>query len=244
MQRGHWKRDLFVGYSPERINPGDKQDTLPRITTVVSGDTPETSERVAALYASIVLAGIYAASSIRVAETAKLIESAQCDLNIALTNELAIIFHKLGLDTREVSAAAGTKWNFLPFRPSLVGRHCVDMDPYDLTRRGEMSGYHPQVILAGRRINDARGQFDAKQTVKSMINAGGDVRGVQVNIFGVTFKEDVYDLQNSKVIDIVRELRSFGVRIFVHHPIAAPVATHEEYGLQPMSWGASPWPTG
>jgi len=238
-----WKRDLLVGYAAERINPDDKQDTLPRITTVVSGDTPETSERLAALSAPSVPAGMYTASSIRVDETAELIQSAQRDLDIALMNELAIIFHKLGLDTREVLAVAGRKWNFLPFLPGLVGGHCIDMDLYDLTHKAEIVGYHPQVILAGRQINDARGQFVAKQTVKSMINAGRDVRGVRVNSFGVTFKEDVYDLWNSKVIDIVRKLRRFGVGIFVLDPIAASIATQEEYGLELTSWGPSPWPT-
>jgi len=238
--RGRWKRDFFVGYSPERINPGDKERTLARITKVVAGDTPETLERVAALYASIVPAGIYKASSIRVAEAAKVIENTQRDLNIALMNELAIIFHKLGLDTVEVLAAAGTKWNFLPFRPGLVGGHCIGVDPYYLTHKAEMVGYHPQVILAGRRINDGMGKFVAEQTVKQMINAGRDVRGARVNVLGITFKEDVPDLRNTKVIDIIHELRSFGVEVFVHDPIADPSAAREEYGLELTSWEQLP----
>jgi len=237
---GIWRRDFFVGYSPERINPGDKQHTLPRITKVVSGDTPETLERVAALYASIVPAGIYRASSIRVAEAAKVIENTQRDLNIALMNELAIIFHRLGLDTLEVLAAAGTKWNFLPFRPGLVGGHCIGVDPYYLTHKAEMVGYHPQVILAGRRINDGMGKFVAEQTVKQMINAGRDVRGARVNVLGLTFKEDVPDLRNSKVIDIIHELRSFGVEVFVHDPLADPSAAREEYDLELTSWEQLP----
>ena len=234
--KGIWKRDFFVGYSPERINPGDKQHTLPRITKVVAGDTPGTLEQVAALYASIIPAGVHRASSIRVAEAAKVIENTQRDLNIALMNELAIIFHRLGLDTLEVLEAAGTKWNFLPFRPGLVGGHCIGVDPYYLTHKAEMVGYHPQVILAGRRINDGMGKFIAEQTVKQMISAGRYAKGARVNVLGITFKEDVPDLRNTKVIDIIHELRSFGLEVFVHDPMADPLAAHEEYGIELSSW--------
>jgi UDP-N-acetyl-D-galactosamine dehydrogenase len=235
-----WKRDFFVGYSPERINPGDKQHTLTRITKVVSGDTPETLERVAALYGSVVQAGIYRASSIRVAEAAKVIENTQRDLNIALMNELAVIFDKLGLDTLEVLEAAGTKWNFLSFRPGLVGGHCIGVDPYYLTYKAEAIGYHPQVILAGRRINDGMGKFVAEQTVKQMIAAGISVKGARVNVLGLTFKEDVPDLRNSRVIDVINELHSFGIEVFVHDPVAAAADAHEEYGLRLTDWDRLP----
>jgi UDP-N-acetyl-D-galactosamine dehydrogenase len=235
-----WQRDFFVGYSPERINPGDKQHTLTRITKVVSGDTPQTLERVAALYGSIIPAGVYRASSIRVAEAAKVIENTQRDLNIALMNELAIIFDKLGLDTLEVLEAAGTKWNFLPFRPGLVGGHCIGVDPYYLTHKAEMVGYHPEVILAGRRINDGMGKFIAEQTVKQMIAAGSSVKGAKVNVLGLTFKEDVPDLRNSRVIDVINELRSYGVEVCVHDPVAVPAEAHEEYGIHLTDWDVLP----
>jgi UDP-N-acetyl-D-galactosamine dehydrogenase len=235
-----WQRDFFVGYSPERINPGDKQHTLTRITKVVSGDTPQTLDRVAALYGSIIPAGVFRASSIRVAEAAKVIENTQRDLNIALMNELAIIFDKLGLDTLEVLEAAGTKWNFLPFRPGLVGGHCIGVDPYYLTHKAEMVGYHPEVILAGRRINDGMGKFIAEQTVKQMIAAGSSVKGAKVNVLGLTFKEDVPDLRNSRVIDVINELRSYGIDVCVHDPIAVPVEAHEEYGVHLTDWDKLP----
>jgi UDP-N-acetyl-D-galactosamine dehydrogenase len=238
--QARWKRDFFVGYSPERINPGDKLHTLPRITKVVSGDTPETLERVAALYGSIVPAGIHRASSIKVAEAAKVIENTQRDLNIALMNELAIIFDKLGIDTLEVLEAAGTKWNFLPFRPGLVGGHCIGVDPYYLTYKAEMVGYHPQVILAGRRINDGMGKYIAEQTVKKMISTGSAVRGARVNILGLTFKEDVPDLRNSRAIDVIHELQSYGVEAVVHDPIADPREAHEEYGVDLIGWDQLP----
>jgi UDP-N-acetyl-D-glucosamine/UDP-N-acetyl-D-galactosamine dehydrogenase len=238
--QGRWKRDFFVAYSPERINPGDKLHTLPRITKVVSGDTPETLERVAALYGSIVPAGIHRASSIKVAEAAKVIENTQRDLNIALMNELAIIFDKLGIDTLEVLDAAGTKWNFLPFRPGLVGGHCIGVDPYYLTYKAEMVGYHPQVILAGRRINDGMGKYIAEQTVKKMISTGSAVRGARVNVLGLTFKEDVPDLRNSRVIDVIHELQSYGVEVVVHDPIADPREAHEEYGVDLVGWDQLP----
>ncbi|MEP7284119.1 MAG: nucleotide sugar dehydrogenase, partial [Rubrivivax sp.] len=197
-----WKEGFFVGYSPERINPGDKEHTLTKILKIVSGDTPATLDAVAALYEKIVEPGVHRASCIKAAEAAKVIENTQRDLNIALMNELAIIFDKLGIDTGEVLEAAGTKWNFLKFKPGLVGGHCIGVDPYYLTHKADMIGYHPQVILAGRRINDGMGKFIAEQTVKHMIAAGSVVKGAKVNVLGLTFKENCGDLRNSKVIDI------------------------------------------
>jgi UDP-N-acetyl-D-glucosamine/UDP-N-acetyl-D-galactosamine dehydrogenase len=235
-----WKRDFFVGYSPERINPGDKQHTLTRITKVVAGDTPETLERVAAVYASVVDAGVYRASSIKVAEAAKVIENTQRDLNIALMNELALIFHKIGIDTMEVLEAAGTKWNFMPFRPGLVGGHCIGVDPYYLTHKADKLGYHPQVILAGRRINDGMGKYIADQTVKQMICAGFPVKGGRVNVLGLTFKENCPDLRNSRVIDVVRELDSYGVDVAVHDPVADPAEAMHEYGVKLVPWESLP----
>ncbi len=231
-----WKRDFHVGYSPERINPGDKLHTLTKITKIVAGDTPDTCERVAALYESIVTVGVHRASSIAVAEAAKVIENTQRDLNIALMNELAIIFDKLGLDTIEVLEAAGTKWNFLPFRPGLVGGHCIGVDPYYLTHKAEMVGYHPQVILAGRRINDGMGKYIAEQTIKTMIRAGSSIRGARVNVLGLTFKENCPDLRNSRVVDVIAELRDYGCDVFVHDPIANPEDAEREYGLKPVPW--------
>jgi UDP-N-acetyl-D-galactosamine dehydrogenase len=231
-----WKRDFFVGYSPERINPGDKEHTLTKIVKVVAGDTPETLEKVAALYGTVVSAGIHRASSIAVAEAAKVIENTQRDLNIALMNELAIIFNRLGLDTLEVLRAAGTKWNFLPFRPGLVGGHCIGVDPYYLTYKAESIGYHPQVILAGRRINDGMGKYIAEQTIKQMIANGGQIKGARVNVLGLTFKENVPDLRNSRVIDVINELQSYGVEVCVHDPVAAPEDAREEYGLELTAW--------
>jgi len=235
-----WKEDFFVGYSPERINPGDKEHTLTRILKVVSGDTPETLEKVAALYESIITAGVYRASSIKVAEAAKVIENTQRDLNIALMNELALIFHKIGIDTLEVLRAAGTKWNFLPFRPGLVGGHCIGVDPYYLTYKADMLGYHPQVILAGRRINDGMGKYIAEQTVKEMIAAGSQIKGAKVLVLGLTFKENCPDLRNSRVIDVIRELESYGVEVHVHDPIADPREAEHEYGITLKSWEALP----
>jgi UDP-N-acetyl-D-glucosamine/UDP-N-acetyl-D-galactosamine dehydrogenase len=231
-----WRQDFFVGYSPERINPGDKNHTLTRITKVVSGDSAQTLEAVAQLYAQVVEAGVYRASSIRVAEAAKVIENTQRDLNIALMNELALIFNRLGLDTLEVLEAAGTKWNFLPFRPGLVGGHCIGVDPYYLTHKAEMIGYHPQVILSGRRINDGMGKFIAEQTIKQMIAGSSSIKGARVNVLGLTFKEDVPDLRNSKVIDVISELRSFGVEVAVHDPVAAAEDAQHEYGIALTSW--------
>jgi UDP-N-acetyl-D-glucosamine/UDP-N-acetyl-D-galactosamine dehydrogenase len=235
-----WKRDFFVGYSPERINPGDKERTLTKIVKVVSGDTPETSDRVAQMYASVVTAGVYRASSIKVAEAAKVIENTQRDLNIALMNELAIIFGRLGIDTLEVLHAAGTKWNFLPFRPGLVGGHCIGVDPYYLTHKAEMVGYHPQVILAGRRINDGMGKFVAEQTVKHLVRNGWQIKDVPVIVLGLTFKEDCPDLRNSRVIDVVRELQSYGASVHVHDPVANNEEALHEYGLQLTTWNRLP----
>ena len=235
-----WKKDFWVGYSPERINPGDKERTLTRIVKVVSGDTPETLARVAEMYGRIVTAGVYPASSIKVAEAAKVIENTQRDLNIALMNELALIFHRMGIDTTEVLEAAGTKWNFLGFRPGLVGGHCIGVDPYYLTHKADKLGYHPQVILAGRRINDGMGKYIAEQTVKHMIQAGCHVKGAQVNVLGLTFKENCPDLRNSRVIDVIRELESFGVNVHVHDPVADSTEAMHEYGVSLTPWDRLP----
>jgi UDP-N-acetyl-D-galactosamine dehydrogenase len=235
-----WKKDFFVGYSPERINPGDKEHTLTKILKIVSGDTPETLEKVAKLYETIVVPGVHRASSIKVAEAAKVIENTQRDLNIALMNELAIIFDKLGIDTSEVLEAAGTKWNFLKFKPGLVGGHCIGVDPYYLTHKADMLGYHPQVILAGRRINDGMGKFVAEQTVKHMIAAGSYIKGAKVNVLGLTFKENCGDLRNSKVIDIIRELQSYGVDVHVTDPLAEPEEAMHEYGVKLEPFGDLP----
>jgi len=235
-----WRRDFFVGYSPERINPGDKEHSLTRIIKVVSGDTPETLERVATVYEGIIAAGVYRASSIKVAEAAKVIENTQRDLNIALMNELALLFHKIGIDTLEVLEAAGTKWNFLPFRPGLVGGHCIGVDPYYLTHKADKLGYHPQVILAGRRINDGMGKYIAEQTVKEMIQGGFPIKGGHVNVLGLTFKENCPDLRNSRVIDIVHELASYGLTVHVHDPIADPEEAMHEYGVALTPWEQLP----
>ena len=235
-----WKRDFFVGYSPERINPGDKERTVTKITKVVSGDLPATLERVAEVYGSVITAGVYRASSIKVAEAAKVIENTQRDLNIALMNELSVIFHRIGIDTLEVLKAAGTKWNFLPFRPGLVGGHCIGVDPYYLTHKAEKLGYTPQVILAGRRINDSMGKYVAEQTIKQMIAADLPVKGADVIVLGMTFKENCPDLRNSKVIDVVRELKSFGVNVLVHDPIADSAECEHEYGISLTAWDALP----
>jgi len=231
-----WKSDFFVGYSPERINPADKVHTLTTITKVVSGDTPATLDKVAEVYGSVITAGVYRASSIKVAEAAKVIENTQRDLNIALVNELSLIFHRIGIDTLEVLQAAGTKWNFLPFRPGLVGGHCIGVDPYYLTHKAETLGYHPQVILAGRRINDGMGAYIAQQTVKELIRLGQPVKGAHVTVLGLTFKENCPDLRNSKVIDVIRELESFGVTVHVHDPVAEPAEARHEYGVDLVSW--------
>ena len=235
-----WLQDFHVGFSPERINPGDKEHTLTTILKVVSGDDAETLESVAQLYESVITAGVHRASSIKVAEAAKVIENTQRDLNIALMNELALIFDKIGIDTLEVLKAAGTKWNFLPFRPGLVGGHCIGVDPYYLTHKAEMVGYHPQVILAGRRINDGMAKFIAEKTVKSMISSGFQVKNSKVNVIGLTFKENCPDLRNSKVADIVHELQSYGVDVHVYDPLADAGEAEHEYGIKLESWDSLP----
>jgi UDP-N-acetyl-D-galactosamine dehydrogenase len=235
-----WKTDFFVGYSPERINPGDKEHTLARITKVVSGDTPATLEKVAGLYRSVVSAGIHEASSIRVAEAAKVIENTQRDLNIALMNELAIICHRLGIDTTEVLSAAGTKWNFLNFRPGLVGGHCIGVDPYYLTHKAEMLGLHPQVILAGRRINDNMAKFIAENTVKCLTARGHPICGSTAVVLGLSFKENCSDSRNTKVADLVRELQSYGIQVSVHDPRVDPEQARHEYGIELVPWESLP----
>jgi UDP-N-acetyl-D-galactosamine dehydrogenase len=227
-----WKRDFFVGYSPERINPGDKVHTFATITKVVAGDTPETLETLAGVYGAAVKAGIHKASSIRVAEAAKVIENTQRDINIALMNELRIIFDKMGISTREVLEAAGTKWNFLNFFPGLVGGHCIGVDPYYLAYKAEEIGHHPQIIMAGRRINDAMGRYFARELIKQMIQNTCTVKGSRVLVLGITFKEDVPDIRNSRVIDIIRELEEFGIEVDVRDPVAYPDEVEEEYGLR------------
>ena len=235
-----WQRDFHVGFSPERINPGDKEHTLTSIRKVVSGDDAATLDRVAALYEEVVEAGVHRASSIKVAEAAKVIENTQRDLNIALMNELAIIFDRLEIDTLEVLQAAGTKWNFLPFRPGLVGGHCIGVDPYYLTHKAEMLGYHPHVILAGRRINDGMAKFVAEKTVKEMVRAGFKLKGCKVNVLGLTFKENCPDLRNSKVADLIRELESYGLQVHVHDPVADADEALHEYGVKLESWDELP----
>lgn len=235
-----WKEGFYVGYSPERINPGDREHTLMNVVKVVAGDTPETLEKVAKLYERIVKPGVHRASGIKVAEASKVIENTQRDLNIALMNELSIVFDKIGIDTVEVLEAAGTKWNFLNFRPGLVGGHCIGVDPYYLTHKAETLGYHPQVILAGRRINDSMGKFIAEQTVKQIIRNGGQVKRARVNLLGLTFKENCADIRNTKVVDIFKELESYGVEVFVHDPVADPVEAAHEYGINLCQWGDLP----
>jgi len=224
-------RDFTVGYSPERINPGDKEHTFTKIKKVVSGQDVATLEVVAGVYESVVTAGVHRAGSIKVAESAKVIENTQRDLNIALMNELAIIFEHMGIDTNDVLEAAGTKWNFLPFRPGLVGGHCIGVDPYYLTHKAEKLGYIPQVILAGRRINDGMGKFIAQRTVKEMVRAGHNILGARVTVLGLTFKEDCPDLRNSKVIDIIRELQDYGIEVQVSDPLADAAEALHEYGV-------------
>ena len=227
-----WMRDFHVGYSPERINPGDKVHSVDKITKIVSGDSEATAALLAAVYGAVIPAGIHVAESIKVAEAAKVIENTQRDLNIALMNELALILRRLGISTEAVLRAAGTKWNFLKFTPGLVGGHCIGVDPYYLTHKAESVGYHPQVILAGRRINDGMGKYVAEETVKQLIKAGKPVKGARVLILGLTFKENISDLRNSRVIDIIRELREYEADVAVHDAHASPQEAEREYGLQ------------
>ncbi|MCF8024858.1 MAG: nucleotide sugar dehydrogenase [Desulfobacteraceae bacterium] len=231
-----WKKDFHVGYSPERINPGDKEHTLATIVKVVAGDDRQTLDLLAGLYGSVVSAGVHRADSIREAEAAKVIENTQRDLNIALMNELAVIFDKLGIDTQNVLAAAGSKWNFLPFKPGLVGGHCIGVDPYYLTYKAETMGYHPEVILAGRRINDNMGKFIAEKAIKLMCRAGRNVIGGRVAIFGLTFKEDCADLRNTRVIDIVNELQAYGITPLIHDSLADPASARAIYGISMCKW--------
>ncbi len=234
-----WKQDFFVGYSPERINPGDKVHTVSTIKKIVSGDTEETLDKVAQVYSAAVKAGVHKAPSIKVAEAAKVIENTQRDINIALMNELRIIFDKMKISTRDVLEAAGTKWNFLHFEPGLVGGHCIGVDPYYLAYKAEEIGHHPQIIMAGRRINDAMGRYFARELIKKMIHHKLKVMDGRVLILGITFKENVPDIRNSKVIDIIKELNDFGVRTDIWDPVADPAEVKEEYGMDLI---ASPKP--
>jgi UDP-N-acetyl-D-glucosamine/UDP-N-acetyl-D-galactosamine dehydrogenase len=229
-----FNEDFFAGYSPERINPGDKTHRLTTITKVTSGSTPEVADFVNDLYASIVTAGTHKASSIRVAEAAKVIENTQRDLNIALINELALIFNRLGIDTEAVLKAAGTKWNFLPFRPGLVGGHCIGVDPYYLTHKAEAIGYHPQIILAGRRLNDGMGAYVAGQLVKALLKKRIHVQGARVLVMGLTFKENCPDLRNTRVIDVIAELQDYGITVDVHDPWVDVNEAQHEYGITPI----------
>jgi UDP-N-acetyl-D-galactosamine dehydrogenase len=226
-----FNRDFFCGYSPERINPGDKVHTVTKIRNITSGSTPEVAEKVNAIYSSVITAGTYKAASIKVAEAAKVIENCQRDINIAFVNELALIFDKMEIDTLEVLEAAGTKWNFLPFRPGLVGGHCIGVDPYYLTHKAEEIGYHSQVILSGRKINDSMGAFVANKVVKLLIKKGAKVNEARALILGITFKENCPDIRNSKVIDIINELREFGIHTDIYDPMADAHEVKEEYGV-------------
>ena len=230
-----FNEDFFAGYSPERINPGDKQHRLPDIRKVTSGSTSDVAEEVNQLYASIITAGTYKAESIRVAEAAKVIENTQRDLNIALVNELAIIFNKMGIDTEAVLKAAGTKWNFLPFRPGLVGGHCIGVDPYYLTHKAEAMGYHPQIILAGRRLNDGMGAYVAGQMIKEMLRQRIQVNGARVLMMGLTFKENCPDLRNTRVVDVIAELQEYGIEVDVFDPWVDADEAEREYGITPIS---------
>ena len=226
-----WKKDFFVGYSPERINPGDKKHTLENVVKVVAGDTPQTARKLAQIYSKVVKAGIHIAPSIKVAEAAKVIENTQRDINIALMNELAMLFDKLGIDTRDVLEAAGTKWNFLKFEPGLVGGHCIPEDPYYLAYKARQVDFHPQLILAGRRVNDSIPQFIAQKVVKLLIKTGRVVQNAKVLIMGITFKENVPDVRNSKVVDLIKELQEYGIQTFVYDPIANPEEVKRYYGI-------------
>jgi len=229
-----FNKDFFAGYSPERINPGDKEHRLTTIRKVTSGSTPEVAEFVDQLYRSIITVGTHKASSIRVAEAAKVIENTQRDVNIALINELALIFNRLGIDTEEVLLAAGSKWNFLPFRPGLVGGHCIGVDPYYLTHKAQAVGYHPEMILAGRRINDNMGIYVAQQVAQLMIQRKIQVKDSRVLLMGLTFKENCPDVRNTKIVDVVNELKKYGAKVDVCDPWADPDEAEHEYGLRPV----------
>jgi UDP-N-acetyl-D-galactosamine dehydrogenase len=227
-----FNQEFFCGYSPERINPGDKVNTLTKIKKITSGSTPSIALEINALYASIIKAGTYCASSIKVAEAAKVIENSQRDLNIAFVNELSIIFEKLGIDTLEVLEAAGSKWNFLPFRPGMVGGHCIGVDPYYLTHKAEEIGYHPEVILAGRRINDHMAKYAARGVIKRMVNSGIDITRSTIGVMGITFKENCPDIRNSKIVDLILELKEWGANVVIADPWVDPAVLMREYGLQ------------
>lgn len=235
-----WKTDFHVGYSPERVNPGDKNHNLSNVVKIVSGDDASTLNKVSELYKTIVKAGIYQATSIKVAEAAKVVENTQRDLNIGLMNEVAIISHLVGIDTKDVIDAASTKWNFMPMRPGLVGGHCISVVPYYLTYKAEMLGYHPDVIMAGRRINDGMGKYIADQAIKQMISAGIPVNGSKVGVLGLAFKENIQDLSNSKIVDTIKELESFGVEVFVHDPVVQAEMAKSVYGIKLAEWNSIP----
>ena len=230
-----FNKDFFVGYSPERINPGDKEHTVTKIKKVTSGSTPEAARKVDDLYRSIITAGTYLASSIKVAEAAKVIENSQRDINIAFVNELAMIFNRMGIDTHEVLAAAGTKWNFLPFKPGLVGGHCIGVDPYYLAQKAQEYGYHPEIILAGRRLNDNMGKYVASEVVKLMIARDHKVKGAKILTLGITFKENCPDIRNTKVVDIVQELKQYGAKVEIYDPWASSEEVMREYNLECLS---------
>ncbi|OGT08271.1 MAG: GDP-mannose dehydrogenase [Gammaproteobacteria bacterium RBG_16_37_9] len=229
-------KDFFIGYSPERINPGDKEHSFKNIRKVVAGQNPKVLEIIADVYASVVIAGVYRASSIKVAEAAKVIENTQRDINIALINELAVIFEKMDIDTSDVLAAAGTKWNFLPFKPGLVGGHCIGVDPYYLTYKANVLGLYPEVILSGRKINDNMGKYIAEQTIKKMIKMNKSINGATVAIAGLTFKENCNDIRNTRVVDIIAELRSYHINVLIHDPLADPKEVKHEYGIDLSDW--------
>ncbi len=235
-----WKKDFYVAYSPERVNPGDTKHSLTNVIKIVSGDTPETLERVAKLYELIIKAGVHRTSSLKVAEAAKVIENTQRDLNIALMNEIAIISHLSGIDTQEVIQAAATKWNFVPGHPGLVGGHCIGVVPYFLATKAEALGYKPDLILAGRKINDGMVKYIADQTIRQMVSAEIKIKGATVNILGLAFKENVQDLSNSKIVDVIRELESFGVEVYVNDPIANISDAFKRYKINLMPWNELP----
>jgi UDP-N-acetyl-D-galactosamine dehydrogenase len=226
--------DFFAGYSPERINPGDKLHTVEKILKVTSGSTPAIGAKVNALYQTVITAGTYLAPSIKVAEAAKVIENSQRDINIAFVNELAKIFHLMDIDTHEVLAAAGTKWNFLPFKPGLVGGHCIGVDPYYLAQRAQEFGYHPEIILAGRRLNDSMGEYVASQIVKLMIKKGISVHGATLLMLGITFKENCPDVRNTKIVDVISALKEYGIAVTIYDPLVDPIAVQHEYGLETL----------
>ncbi|MDC1472540.1 nucleotide sugar dehydrogenase [Flavobacteriaceae bacterium] len=229
-----YNKDFYVGYSPERINPGDKEHTVDKILKVTSGSTPEIGKKVDALYGSVITAGTYLAPSIRVAEAAKVIENSQRDINIAFVNELAKIFNLMDIDTQDVLEAAGTKWNFLPFKPGLVGGHCIGVDPYYLAQKAQDLGYHPEIILAGRRLNDSMGEYIATQMVKLMIKKGININGASVLILGITFKENCPDVRNTKIVDIIKALEDYNIKITVYDPYANPEVVRNEYGINSL----------